>query len=103
MSVYFVTAREVGRVKIGYAQNPQARVVSVQTHSPVPLRLERTCDGGKAEEEALHERFAAHRVRGEWFDLAPEIERHMATLPRYEWRHRGWQHKAKRDAQARAK
>ena len=94
--VYFITAREVNRVKIGYAKNPQARTVSIQTHSPVPLTLECVSDGGLDEEARLHERFASARVRGEWFTITPEIESHMATLPRFEWKHRGWHHAANR-------
>lgn len=89
MSVYFITAREVGRVKIGFSRNPQSRLVAVQTHSPVELKLERVADGCEAEERTLHERFGTHRVRGEWFTLAPEIEAFMATLPQHVWRHRG--------------
>jgi hypothetical protein len=96
--IYFITARDVGRVKIGHAANPQARIVAVQTHSPVPLELERVCDGGLREEADLHALFASARVRGEWFTLTPEIETHMATLPRHQWRHRGWHHAARRAA-----
>jgi tRNA isopentenyl-2-thiomethyl-A-37 hydroxylase MiaE len=96
--IYFVTAREVGRVKIGYAKEPQARFVSIQTHSPVTLVLERVCEGNAEEEARLHERFAADRVRGEWFVITPEIERFLESLPRHEWKGRGWHHAARRAA-----
>lgn len=29
----------------------------------------------------LHERFAEHRVRGEWFRLVPEIVAYINSLP----------------------
>jgi hypothetical protein len=93
--IYFITCREVGRVKIGFSAKPQARASVAQVGSPLPLELERVCDGTRGDEAALHERFSDARAHGEWFRLTPEIEGFMAALPRYVWRHRGCQHQAK--------
>lgn len=79
--IYFITARDVGRVKIGYSNKPDHRLTNLTTGSPVALTLERVCDGDLEAERALHGRFAAHRHSGEWFLLSDEIEAHMATLP----------------------
>ena len=79
--IYFVTARSVGRVKIGLSDNPAGRFVKMQVDSPVPLTLERVCPGEIAEERLLHEKFAADRAAGEWFVLSGAIDAHMATLP----------------------
>ena len=79
--IYFITARDVGRVKIGYSHRPDSRITNLNTGSPVALTLERVCDGDFETERALHTRFAAHRHLGEWFVLSDEIEAHMATLP----------------------
>lgn len=98
--IYFITCREVGCVKIGRAANPQERAHSAQVGCPLDLTLERVCEGGKEDEAALHARFASARHRGEWFTITPEIEAHMATLPRHVWRHRGCQHEARRAAAA---
>lgn len=101
--IYFITARDVGRVKIGYTQcDVQQRFHVIQAHSPVPLALECVCDGHSKEEGQLHSQFSAAHVRGEWFDLSPEIEAHMAGLERYEWRHRGWHHAVRRAQRAEA-
>ena len=78
--IYFVTAREVGRVKIGFSENPRARFGKICSDSPFPLALERVCEGDEVAESALHSLFAAHRVQGEWFRICPEIEAHMATM-----------------------
>lgn len=94
--IYFVTARELGLVKIGYAAKPQERFHTIQAHSPVALNLERVRDGDLVVEAALHRQFQAERVRGEWFRMTPEIEAYMNTVPAHQWRHRGWQHSARR-------
>lgn len=78
--IYFITAREIGRVKIGHAKNPHKRLVSLQIGSPVRLSLERVSAGGEFEEARLHERFSDFRIGGEWFSITPQIESHMATL-----------------------
>jgi hypothetical protein len=78
--IYFITARDIGRVKIGYSAKPARRFSKVQSDSPTPLCLERVCDGTTTAEAALHARFSKHRIAGEWFALTPEIEAHMATL-----------------------
>lgn len=73
--VYFVLAAKSELIKIGYAQDGWKRLGSLQVGSPeellmlglirtyLPLELERD----------LHERFKAHRVRGEWFKVCDEI------------------------------
>lgn len=86
--IYFITAREIGRVKIGISDNPRRRFASMQTGSPVALKLERACGGSLASEKVLHERFSAYRVIGEWFHLSPEIEAHMDTLAAVEMKPR---------------
>lgn len=79
--IYFVTAREIGRVKIGFSDEPRGRFIKMRTDSPVPLVLERICDGERADEAALHSLFQADRLSGEWFNLSGVIEAHMGTLP----------------------
>lgn len=80
MSVYFITARALGQVKIGASDKPYLRLKALQTGSPVPLALERLIDGGVEDERALHGRFSGLRLSGEWFQLAEEMEAFMATL-----------------------
>jgi hypothetical protein len=74
MSVYYVTCRTLGLVKIGHANDPKRRFQGFKTSSPVPIALEAQSDGGEAEERDLHARFAELREIGEWFRLCPEIE-----------------------------
>lgn len=74
MSVYFITARDIGRVKIGCAKNVRARLATLQTASSLELKLEATLSGYTEVERELHARFAQHKIRGEWFALVGEID-----------------------------
>lgn len=78
--IYFVTAREIGRVKIGFSDEPRSRFGKMRTDSPVPLALERVTEGDVDVERHLHAKFAAFRLNGEWFALSAEIEAYMGTL-----------------------
>lgn len=79
MSVYFITARELGRVKIGRASNPTRRLWELQTASSSKLQLEAVIPGDRREERELHTALSSLRIRGEWFHLTPQIEELIAT------------------------
>lgn len=70
MPVYMLQAGAFGDTKIGVAIDPLARMKQLQTSMPKKLRLVRVLEGGHAEERALHERFSADRLSGEWFRLS---------------------------------
>lgn len=65
--VYFIAASARGLIKIGSAVDPAARLRTLSTGSPDRLHLLATIPGGEKRERELHARFAADRVRGEWF------------------------------------
>lgn len=75
--VYFV-ADGAGHVKIGHTLDVAARVRELQTCNAFELVVLSVLRGGSETEHALHQRFAEHRVRGEWFRLAPEIVEFIA-------------------------
>jgi hypothetical protein len=76
--VYFVRAND--RVKIGKAVNVNNRLSGLQTSSPFNLELVAVAPGGLAEEAAFHAQFAAHRLRGEWFEWCGPIARLVHSL-----------------------
>jgi hypothetical protein len=77
--IYFATAREVGRVKIGHTSMVlSTRLYALQNASPCPLVIEAATNGGRDEESALHAELHHHRVFGEWFKICPEIEQLMS-------------------------
>jgi hypothetical protein len=79
--VYFIQCRLTNLVKIGFSQDPEKRLAKIQSDSPGEMSLMGVVDGDMSVEAALHERFAKHRARGEWFHGADEIIAYASTLP----------------------
>jgi len=72
--VYFIQSSG-GPIKIGSASDVAARLKSLQTGSADELTLLAMTEGGEFRERELHARFAADRLRGEWFAPSPELIR----------------------------
>lgn len=74
-------------LKIGVSGDPQTRIASLSTGSGVPVvlvatrRFRERAAAMKAERQA-HDRFAEHRVLGEWFNDVPEIRAYFAERKR---------------------
>ena len=74
--LYFVEM--AGHVKIGIARDWKKRLASMQTGSPLPIRRLLIIKTAACMEAILHTKFAAHRIRGEWFRDCPEIREFIA-------------------------
>jgi hypothetical protein len=74
--VYFIGPALSGPVKIGSSGAPARRLKSLQAGSPVPLALlaHFADPDAMSAEKALHRRFSALRLHGEWFQRTPELE-----------------------------
>lgn len=81
-AVYFIGS-EAGPIKIGMAQNVEARLISIQASSPVLLHLLATTGGGIKQERIYHRQFAAHRLHGEWFEPHPDILAEIERLTQW--------------------
>lgn len=68
--VYVIRDRKTRHVKIGISIDPRKRLSSLRTGSPTGMDLLWTSPGGRPLERYLHDRFSAHRIRGEWFDFS---------------------------------
>jgi hypothetical protein len=79
--IYFIRDPLTKRVKIGSAADPWSRLVDIQTGSSTDLCLAAIAPGGLEEERALHGRFAALRIRGEWFAEASDLAEYIRSLP----------------------
>lgn len=109
--IYFIGCAEANAVKIGTASRGPyphagadvtafARLGSMQTGCPLDLELLAICEGGRAEEAALHLRFADLRIRGEWFRLTGELQEHIGQFRKPTRRPRGWHSRGQSRAQA---
>lgn len=72
-AIYFVQSEHGGEIKIGRADDVAKRLVGLQTSRPDKLVLLASVKGSIQQERELHERFARHRVKGEWFSPVPEL------------------------------
>lgn len=80
MALYFIQSVVGGPIKIGYGANVNARLVAHQIGSPFRLRLLASIDGTRSDECALHKRFDAAHVHGEWFWPTDELCAYLATI-----------------------
>lgn len=90
MSVYFIGARDLDLVKIGYAFNPVSRLRSLQVACPMALTLEGAIPGGFDKEAELHRKYEFAWVRGEWFKMCPNLQReidHSSRPDKFNWAH----------------
>lgn len=78
--IYFIQADGIGHIKIGFTDGEDAssRLATLQTGSPVPLRVLHTMPGTLEDEKNLHRRFASAGVGGEWFKPTSEM---LALIP----------------------
>ena len=73
MNIYFVQD-ERGPIKIGQTGNPyEFRHSGLQTGNPFELKLLLFVPSCKYTEKSIHLRFDKYRIRGEWFEPAPEL------------------------------
>jgi T5orf172 domain len=78
--LYFALAPNFGTIKIGCTSRPlRKRLEALNTCSLDRVRLLAWMDGGREDEAALHQQFAACRHRGEWFRPAPALVRFIAS------------------------
>lgn len=82
-SIYVIKATGTNLVKLGFSTNVPKRLKSLQTACPYDLEVLATWPGIKANEKALHLKFAQYRRSGEWFEVGdwlPVLLREIATL-----------------------
>jgi hypothetical protein len=84
--IYFIRCPDAGAIKIGTAYGilarAFARLSTMQSGCPLDLELVAVIDGGGREEAELHQRFAALRIRGEWFRYEGDLKAHVEQFPR---------------------
>jgi hypothetical protein len=88
--IYFLHNPRGKAVKIGVSGAPHLRIRVLRTASPDHLEFLGSVPGEAPEEAELHVKFAAYRIRGEWFRDDPfvlstiETILRLGTIPRDE-------------------
>ena len=77
-TVYYVQRPGDDAIKIGVTNDIAKRLGGLRTVAPVVLLA--THLGGRPAEQAMHVRFAEHRVDGEWFRPVPELLAHIELV-----------------------
>ena len=77
MFIYVISAEDgTGYQKIGFSQNVEKRLSSIQTGNPTRLKVHYTQEVPKEKvrllEKKIHQTIKHNKVSGEWFDLTPE-------------------------------
>jgi Meiotically Up-regulated Gene 113 (MUG113) protein len=73
-TVYAMADLERGLVKIGYTDGPvEKRRRGIESASGAELALLGCISGTRDDERSMHELFADHRVRGEWFRADEDV------------------------------
>lgn len=72
-AIYFVQGVVSGHIKIGFSTNVMSRMSSLATGSAEQLRLLGAIPGSHSDEQALHRTFRHFRLKGEWFESAPDL------------------------------
>jgi hypothetical protein len=73
--VYFILADRHEIIKIGYTTHLKRRFFALQATSPARLELLATMPGDAAVEKALHDKFSAERMHGEWFRRSLRLQK----------------------------
>lgn len=81
VTIYFIQGETTKLIKIGLtAGRAEGRLFTLQTGSPDKLVLLKAVPAPAAMERMLHERFAAARRHGEWFEPTAELLAYIAEL-----------------------
>jgi hypothetical protein len=71
-SVYFAQKSD-GLIKIGFANDVDARMKQISAMAGSELTVLATTDGGERKEKSLHKRFQSAKCHGEWFHPTSEV------------------------------
>lgn len=72
--VYFIGGAS-GPIKIGFSCDPSQRLRTISKHHPEELSILGAVRGTPLLEFTIHQEWAPLRIRGEWFQRTPELER----------------------------
>jgi len=82
--IYFI--RFNGFVKIGFSNNPNKRIASLQVGLPIEVEVLNISKGSRADEKSLHKLFINSKAKGEWFEFTDDIKEYIKSLNDIKWK-----------------
>lgn len=80
--IYLIICEETQTCKIGFSNNPEKRLKSLQTSNPYKLILASVLEESETNtEKILHSKFKDFRVSGEWFNYNKDILDYFINNP----------------------
>jgi hypothetical protein len=75
--IYLIVNKEENICKIGYSDNPNARLKTLQTGCPYPLSIYAIIEGDVKKEKLIHKMFSLSRTHNEWFSYTDDIKKYF--------------------------
>ena len=75
--IYLIKCKATNTCKIGYSNNPKARLAQLQTGNPFSLELVSVIKGDLSLEKKLHKRFEEYKLSGEWFEYSKKVKEYF--------------------------
>ena len=69
-----------GKIKVGFSVSPQARLRGLQTGNHEPLTIIKAVPGDRKREQEVKNHLSQHKLRGEWYEPAPEVLQFIEQL-----------------------
>lgn len=80
-TVYFLRPIGMdGPIKIGFSVDPDGRLNTYMSWSPMPLEMAARLRGPRDLERRFHAAFAIHRIHHEWFEATPALTATIAAI-----------------------
>jgi hypothetical protein len=78
--IYLIVDESKNFCKIGYTDNLESRLMSIQVGNPLKLFVLNCIEGDEEDEKKIHDMFIHLHKRGEWFLFMPEILEFFQTF-----------------------
>lgn len=75
--VYFMGNLKYKFCKIGYSNNPNKRLSSIQIGCPFTLEIIKTIEGSQEREKKTQKYFKKYKERGEWYRIEGELKDYL--------------------------
>ena len=88
--VYFIRYGNSNYYKIGFSTDIQRRLKDIQRCSPIEMTIFASTKANSKFERYLHKQYSKYNIRGEWFELKPDILNKAINFRYHKQKFRNW-------------